>query len=291
LTYSATANQRGEGLDRFDLPLVSIVTPSFNQARFLEATIRSVVDQDYPRIEYIVMDGGSTDGSVDMLRQYSDQISCWVSEPDAGQTDAINKGFEMASGDIFAWLNSDDLYQPGAISEVVEYFREHPEVGLVYGDVDFIDEEGNRIGKFPAARTDYRRLRRGFVHIPQQATFFRSRLWKLVRPLDTSFFFAMDYDLWVRLASLTPIRYHRRCWASFRLHSRAKSMASADRCWPEMIRVHRRLDGSRWSIIYAKYLVRRILEPVLPYRLHARLWLQRWAMDREINGHGFLSLF
>lgn len=264
-------------------PQVSIITPSFNQASYLEATICSVLEQDYPRIEYIIMDGGSTDGSVDILEKYSKRIAYWTSERDAGQTDAINKGFERASGQIYAWINSDDLYRPGAISEVVAYFDEHPEVGLVYGDADFVDEGGNWIGKFPAAKTDYRRLRQGYVHIPQQATFFRSRLWPLVSPLDTSFFFAMDYDLWVRLAALTPIDYVQRTWAAFRLHSDAKTSRSADQCWPEMIRVHRRLDGSNWSVIYFKYLVRRILEPILPYRLYMRLWFQRWALGREIS--------
>jgi glycosyltransferase involved in cell wall biosynthesis len=265
-----------------DTPLVSIVTPSFNQAPFLEATIQSVVDQDYPNVEYIVIDGGSTDGCVNILETYSNSLSYWKSEPDAGQTDAINKGFNMAKGEVFAWINSDDVYKPGAISEAVEYLRQNPDVGLVYGDADFINDQGSWIGKFPAAATDYRRLRQGYVHIPQQSTFFRSRMWKLVGPLDASFYFAMDYDLWVRLAALSPIRYFQRTWAAFRLHGEAKSMASADRCWPEMIRVHERLGGSRFSVIYAKFLIRRILEPILPYRLYARLWLQRWAMGREI---------
>ncbi|OGO15933.1 MAG: hypothetical protein A2Z14_13835 [Chloroflexi bacterium RBG_16_48_8] len=263
------------------IPLVSIVTPSYNQAAYLEAAICSVLEQDYPRIEYIVIDGGSKDGSVEILESYSDRLAYWVSESDAGQTDAINKGFDRATGQIFAWLNSDDLYQPGAISEMEAYFQKHPEIGLVYGDADFIDDDGNWIGKFPAARTDYHRLRQGFVHMPQQATFFRSRLWPLVCPLDTSFYFAMDYDLWVRLAALTPIDYVKRTWAAFRLHSDAKTMVSADQCWPEMIRVHRRQDGSNWSMIYSKFLIRRMLEPFLPYRLYARLWLQRWALGRE----------
>jgi glycosyltransferase involved in cell wall biosynthesis len=265
-------------------PLVSIVTPSFNQAPFLEATIQSVLEQEYPNIEYIVIDGGSTDGCVNILEKYSDHLESWISEPDDGQTDAINKGFNLARGEVFAWLNSDDVYKPGAIAEAVEYLMENPDVGMVYGDSDFIDDKGNRIGKFPAARTDYRRLRQGYVHIPQQSTFFRSRLWKLVGPLDASFFFAMDYDLWVRLAGISPIRYIERTWAAFRLHGEAKSMASADRCWPEMIRVHERLGGNRFSVIYAKYFIRRILEPILPYRLYARLWLQRWAMGREKEG-------
>jgi glycosyltransferase involved in cell wall biosynthesis len=265
------------------MPLVSIVTPSYNQAPYLEATICSVLDQNYPRIEYVVIDGGSTDGSVDILKKYSERIAYWASEPDSGQTDAINKGFGRATGQIYAWLNSDDLYRLGAISDAVSFFQEHPEVGLVYGDADFIDEDGHWIGTFSAARTNYRRLRQGFVHIPQQATFFRSRLWPLVSPLDTSFYFAMDYDLWVRLAALTPIDYVKRTWAAFRLHGDAKTSSSADQCWPEMIRVHRRLDGSNCSIIYLKYLIRRILEPIMPYRLYMRLWFQHWALGREMD--------
>jgi len=266
------------------LPLVSIVTPSFNQAVFLEDTLQSVLNQDYPNIEYIVIDGGSTDGSIEIINRYADQLAYWVSERDEGQTDAINKGFNYAHGDIFAWLNSDDLYRPGAVAEAVAYFRDHPEVGMVYGDADYIGDNGDVIGRFPAAQTDYKRLRRGYVHIPQQATFFRARLWQMVGPLDPSFYFALDYDLWVRIAALAPIRYYPRTWAAFRLHRDAKSLAAADRCWPEMIRVHKRLGGGRLSVIYVKYLLRRLLEPVMPLRLHTRLWLQQWAMGRRARG-------
>jgi glycosyltransferase involved in cell wall biosynthesis len=264
-----------------DLPLVSIVTPSFNQGRFLEHTIRSVLEQDYPRIEYIIFDGGSTDNSIEIIEHYSDRISYWISEPDKGQTDAINKGFTRAKGDILAWLNSDDVYRPSAISEVVTFLQDHPEIGMVYGDADYINGDGDIIGRFPAAQTDYRRLLQGYVHIPQQTSFFRSRLWRMVGPLDASFYFAMDYDLWVRIAAVTPIHYHPRTWAAFRLHGEAKSLARADRCWPEMIRVYDRLGGGNLSVIKAKYLVRRVLEPILPLRLYARLWLQQWAMGRR----------
>lgn len=264
-----------------EIPLVSIVTPSYNQARYLETTIQSVLSQDYPNIEYIVMDGGSTDGSVEIIKRHADQLAFWVSEPDEGQTDAINKGFARAKGEIIAWLNSDDVYRPGAISEAVAFMQTHPDVGLVYGNADYIDGEGKIIGWFPAAETDYRRLRRGYVHIPQQAAFFRASIWRMVGPLDPSFYFAMDYDLWVRIASVAPIRYHPRTWAAFRLHGDAKSLASADRCWPEMMKVHRRMGGSIFSVIYFKYILRRILEPILPLRLHARLWLQNWALMRN----------
>jgi len=262
-------------------PIVSIVTPSFNQAEYLEQTMLSVLNQGYPEIEYIVVDGASSDNSPEIIKRYADRLAWWVSEPDAGQTDAINKGFAGATGEIMAYLNSDDLYRPDAVREAVEYLLGHPEIGMVYGDADYIDEHGTIIGQFSAAQTDYGRLRRGYVHIPQQAAFFRADLWRKVGPLDSSFQFAMDYDLWVRISALAPLHYIRRPWAAFRLHDQAKTRAAIELCWPEMIRVHRRLGGSYFSIIYAKYLLRRLLEPILPFRLRTRLWLQKRSLDQS----------
>jgi glycosyltransferase involved in cell wall biosynthesis len=245
---------------------VSIVTPSYNQVAYLEATMCSVLEQTHPDIEYIVVDGGSTDGSAGIIRGYADRLAWWVSEADNGQTDAINKGFAHASGDIFAWLNSDDLYKTGTVAEAVACLEAHPEAAMVYGDADFIDEKGSVIGNFPARQTDYRRLRQGYVHIPQQAAFFRADLWRKVAPLDPSFYFAMDYDLWVRLAALAPLVYVPRLWASFRLHSLGKTVAADDRCWPEMLRVHRREGGSWFSIIFARYCLRRLVAPYINWK-------------------------
>jgi glycosyltransferase involved in cell wall biosynthesis len=252
-------------------PLVSIITPSYNQARYLEFTIRSVLEQDYSNIEYIIVDGGSTDGSTDIIRRYSNRLAWWVSEKDRGQTDAINKGFARARGDILAWLNSDDTYEPHAIAEAVEFLRGRPEVGLVYGDTNFIDENGHVIGRFPAAQTDYKRLRRGYVHIPQQASFWRTDLWNKVGPLDPSFYFAMDYDLWVRLAALAPVQYTPRLWANFRLHMQGKTITADDRCWPEMLKVHYRDGGSWLGILPAKYVIRKMVAPLLNARRQAKL--------------------
>ena len=248
------------------MTLVSIVTPSFNQARFLEATILSVLEQDYPNVEYFIIDGGSTDGSVEIIKKYEHRLAAWVSEKDRGQTDALNKGFSMTHGDILAWLNSDDTYQPGAVREAVDLLTANPALGMVYGDTNFIDENGAVRGKFPARQTDYARLQRGYVHIPQQASFFRGDLWRRVGPLDPDFYFAMDYDLWVRLAREAPLLYVPRLWANFRLHGDAKTITADDRCWPEMLRVHRRDGGSWFSVIHAKYLVRRLVAPLINWR-------------------------
>ncbi|MGA2491142.1 MAG: glycosyltransferase family 2 protein [Anaerolineales bacterium] len=252
-------------------PLVTIVTPSFNQARYLESTIRSVLDQDYSNFEYIIVDGGSTDGSVDIIRRYSDRLAGWVSEKDRGQTDAINKGFARAKGEILAWLNSDDTYEKNAIKEAVAFLQERPEVGLVYGNANFIDENGCIIGRFPAAQTNYKRLRRGYVHIPQQAAFWRADLWQRVGPLDPSFYFAMDYDLWVRLAALAPMQYLPRLWANFRLHTEGKTIAADDRCWPEMLKVHYRDGGSWFGVLPAKYIIRKLVAPLIGLKRRARL--------------------
>lgn len=255
------------------LPTVTVVTPSYNQADYLEETIRSVLHQDYPHLEYIIVDGGSTDGSVEIIRKYSDKLAWWISEPDQGQTDAINKGFAKANGDILAWLNSDDTYLEGAISEAVDYLEANPEVGMVYGDANLINDDGNILGRFPARQTDFRKLMRGFVHIPQQAAFFRAQLWHQVGPLDPTFYFAMDYDLWVRLSQLSTLHYHPRLWANFRLHGGAKSLEADDRCWPEMVRVHRREGGNRFSWLALKAAIRPLVYGWMPMNL--RLWIRQ----------------
>ncbi len=227
----------------------------------------SVLNQDYPAIEYIVIDGGSTDNSVEIIRRYESRLGYWISESDKGQTDALNKGFSLAHGEILAWLNSDDVYNPGAVSAAVKFLVENPDIGMVYGDLDFIDESDHFIGKFNAAQTDLKKLRRGFVHIPQPAAFFRAVHWRQVGPLDPGYFFAMDYDLWVRLAGVTKLKYQPgKSWAKFRLHSDAKTINADDRCWPEMLRVHYRDGGRTFSSIVFKYYLRKLLSPLINRR-------------------------
>src|SRR5437016_2863998 len=179
-----------------DLPLVSVVTPSFNQEEYIEATIRSVLGQDYPAIEYIVVDGGSGDSTIEILKRYQGKLT-WTSEKDAGQADAINKGFARARGEIVAWLNSDDTYEPGAISAAVGYLRAHPDVAMVYGEANFIDAAGKFIGRCAHVEEfDAGRLVNYSDFIVQPASFFRRSALEAVGGLDPSLHYAMDYDLW-----------------------------------------------------------------------------------------------
>ncbi len=248
-------------------PLVTIVTPSYNQAEYLEETILSVLGQTYKNIEYILIDGDSQDGTLEIIKKYEKKLTRWISEKDKGQTDAINKGFALANGDILGWINSDDTLLPNAVEEAVAFLQANPRIGLVYGDANYIDENSSVIGSFPAAQTDLSKLRRGYVHIPQQASFFRKNLWDQVGPLDDSFFFAMDYDLWTRLAAISELKYiPGSLWANFRLHADAKTIAADDRCWPEMLRVHYR-EGGKWlSPIVLKYYIRKLAAPLIRWK-------------------------
>ncbi len=218
------------------LPLVSIITPSYNQARYLEATIRSVLEQDYSNIEYIVVDGGSTDGSVEVIEKYADQLAWWVSEPDAGQAEAINKGFARARGEILAWLNSDDVYAPGAVAAAVDALRSAPDAGLLYGDVLSVDETGRPIYRqtfAPYALCDLMTFR----IISQPGVFMRREALESAGELDTNFHFLLDHHLWLRIAACWPLRYLPRTLARARYHAAAKNLAQAERFGEEAFRL------------------------------------------------------
>jgi glycosyltransferase involved in cell wall biosynthesis len=205
-------------------PLVSIVTPSFNQAPYLEETINSVLSQDYQGIEYLIIDGGSTDGSVEIIRRHAARLAYWVSEPDAGQTAAINKGFGRSRGDVLAWLNSDDLYTPGAVSRAVKALQESPQHDLVYSHCDYIDGRGQLIQPVSAWDFSPRRILTGIPLVIQPASFLRRRALDVAGFLDESLHFLMDHDLFVRMvvAGLTFHRAHD-VWARFRWHPGSKT--------------------------------------------------------------------
>lgn len=219
-------------------PLISIVTPSFNQVRFIRQAIESVQTQEYPRVEHIVVDGGSTDGTIEVLEQNSGAIT-WVSEPDRGQTDAINKGFRMAHGEILTWLNSDDMYLPGTLETIVRVFNEHPDVDLVYGDCDAIDENGAFRYAIHGRPFDRRVLLDKVNFIEQPATFFRRRALDEVGPLDESLHYTMDFDLWLRMSAGHRALYIPARLAACRKHSEAKTTGKMAPSWESVVEVAR----------------------------------------------------
>jgi glycosyltransferase involved in cell wall biosynthesis len=187
-------------------PLVSIITPSYNQAAFLEQTILSVLMQDYEPIEYLIVDGASTDGSLEIIKHYADRLAWWVSEPDSGQAEAINKGLRQAKGEIVAWINSDDLYMPCAVSRAVAALQQNLDLGMVYGDAISIDTNGKPINKLTFGDWSLRELIR-FRVICQPTVFMRRTVLERADYLDTSYHFMLDHHLWIRIAQLAPISY------------------------------------------------------------------------------------
>jgi glycosyltransferase involved in cell wall biosynthesis len=208
-----------------DPPLVSIVTPSYNQGRFLEDTIRSVLDQDYPRLEYLVVDGGSDDGSVELLERYDDRLAWWTSEPDSGQAAALNKGFAHASGEILGWLSSDDTLLPGALRRVVGELERDPDAMLVYGEALFVDEAGRELFALTPRPFDVEAMVRTCAnHVVQPGSLFRRRALELAGPLNEDAHYLFDFEFALRLsrvgAKVVPISDRL---ATYRVHADSKS--------------------------------------------------------------------
>ncbi len=243
--------------------LVSIVTPSYNQAPYLEQTIQSVLGQDYPHIEYFVIDGGSTDSSVEIIKKYAKplesgsllptvqkqvssrrhgdasglhRIDYWISEKDRGQAEAINKGFAHTKGEILAWLNSDDYYLPDTLSAVVKCFEENPEVVMVYGDMLAVDGNGQTINILKYKQLSLEDLL-CFQIIGQPSVFFRRSAFEKTGPLETTFHFMLDHQLWIRLAQQGPILHVPQVWSAARYHPAAKNRARAAEFGREAFRI------------------------------------------------------
>jgi glycosyltransferase involved in cell wall biosynthesis len=228
-------------LTRDERPLVSIVTPTFNQSHFLRDTIESVLGQNYQRVEYLVLDDGSTDGTAQILAEYTGRIE-WESQPNMGQTPTINKGWQRSRGEIVTWLNSDDTLLPGALEKVVDYFSQHPEVDIVFGDTLFTEEDGTPIEKSKSRGVfDYKR----FVvecenPIAQPSAFIRRRVVDEAGLLDPHYYYFMDWDFWLRAGMNHRIAYIPETLSTYRLHSQSKTVAQAAKAAPELEYMYRK---------------------------------------------------
>ncbi|HMX19131.1 MAG TPA: glycosyltransferase family 2 protein [Anaerolineales bacterium] len=218
------------------MTLVSIITPSYNQAAYLEQTLLSVLNQDHAPIEYIVVDGASKDASVEIIKKYSDRLAYWVSEKDGGQAEAINKGFARATGEIIAWINSDDYYLPGAVSAAVKMFEANPEVMLVYGNMLAVDEHGKTFNTLTYKQLTLEDLL-CFQIIGQPAVFMRRSALQKTSGLDSTFHFLLDHFLWIQLAQHGKILHADQTWAAARYHAEAKNRAKAAEFGREAFRI------------------------------------------------------
>jgi len=235
------------------MPLsVSIVTPSYNQGRYLERTLRSVLAQRRP-FEYLVMDGGSRDQSVEILQRYSAELQ-WVSEKDRGQADAVNKGLTRATGEVIGWLNSDDIFYPGAIAAAADFLERHPDIDVVYGNGNHIDEDDRVIEPYPTEDWDFERLKER-CFLCQPAVFFRRRVVERFGPLGVHWHYALDYEYWLRLGK-GGARFARigDLLAGSRLHPETKTLGSRVKVHAETNDMLRSLFGrvpDRWLYNYA----------------------------------------
>lgn len=255
-------------------PKISIVTPSYNQAHFIERTIDSILNQKYPNLEYIVMDGKSSDGTVEILKKYKNKIT-WKSEKDSGQSEAINKGLKMATGEIVAFLNSDDTYEPGALHKVARFFHENPDKKWVYGKCTIINENDVEIRR---PITWYKNmLLKKFSYskllsenfISQPATFWKRELHKEVGYFDENDHWCMDYEFWLRIGKKHRAGVINQYLANFRYHTDSKSGKEDKTKFQDELRLARKYsDGKRWPIVIHKFNYYKI---VWIYQLMAKL--------------------
>ena len=237
-------------------PRISIVTPSFNQAEFLERTLRSVLDQEYPNLEYIIIDGGSTDGSVDIIRRYENRLAFWVSEADSGQTSAINKGLRRATGEWVAWQNSDDIYYPGVFHDLAAAVSQHPKAELIIGDMMLIDEQDHSLRDIRYVRPCYRGLLAEGMVLTNQAAFWRRSLHEKIGLLNEEYHYAFDYEWFLRLVQHAQAAHVDRIWGGYRLHGHTKTSLLGERFQEERRRILEGRTMAPWE--KTLYKLRRI---------------------------------
>jgi glycosyltransferase involved in cell wall biosynthesis len=234
-------------------PRISIITPSYNQGKYIERTLQSVLAQKVEGLEYVVIDGGSTDQTVEILKNHGDRFS-WVSEKDRGHADAINKGIARTLAPIVGWLNSDDIYYPNALATVLEFFDAHPDVDVVYGDANHIDDQDAVIEKYPTEAWKWERLLEN-CFISQPATFLRRRVFDRCGLMDLALRQSMDYEYWIRLGKQgVRFEYLPQLLAATRLHEEAFTVGSRVACHTAINNFMQRHFGrtpDRWVFNYA----------------------------------------
>jgi len=244
-------------MTQMKLPKITIITPSYNQGKFIRQTIESVLSQNYPNLEYIVMDGGSTDETVSILKEYEGKIK-WFSQKDKGQSDAINKGLKMATGEIVAWLNSDDFYLPGTLERVGNFFAKHTDAQWVTGDYKIVDEQGKEIQSY--VRT-YKNILRALPfrstlyianYINQPSTFWRRKLHDEVGYINEQYHLCMDYDYWLRIYKHYPLHTFGSPLSAFRIHTTSKGKNLYTKQFEEEYTIAKRHDATQLSLILHK---------------------------------------
>lgn len=243
-----------------EYPTVSIITPTYNQASFLRDTIESVLGQDYPHVEHIILDDGSTDETASILSEYTGRLA-WESQPNMGQTPTINKGWQRCRGEILTWLNSDDTFLPGALTRAVELLQQKPEVGIVYGDTLFTEADGTPIAPNQSRGTfNYQK----FVvecenPIPQPSAFIRRSVVEDVGLLDPHYYYFMDWDFWLRAGARHSIEYVPELFSTYRLHPESKTVAQSARAAPELERMYQ----NYFALDYVPPEIRRVRNQAL----------------------------
>jgi len=270
---------------RVTTPCVTLITPSFNQGRFIGQAIESVLEQLTPEVEYLVVDGGSTDGTLDILHSYGDRL-CWISEPDGGQSDALAKGFGRTRGEILGWVNSDDKLAPGALDKIIDTFTRHPRAGLVYGDGVLIDEAGIESGRAGSEPFDLWRLVNVADYILQPSAYFRRTAYEAAGGLDRNLRYAMDWDLWIRLARVAEVVYLPEVLACSRVWHGTKTFTGGWHRIAEISDVALRHTGRRFTPAVRQYALQTAgaaLRCWLPGFLHPAAAAIKQSVSRKLD--------